>query len=116
MMQLFRDDMLPVGEYLYFDLDVVIVANIDCLFEYEGFGIIRDFINPGAGLLGGKEYNSSIMRLTQNKAIWRQIIDNQSHWKAAQAKIPFFGDQNVISDFVNKSGFCSPCPDQSSWS
>ena len=38
-MQLFRDDMLPVGEYLYFDLDVVIVANIDCLFEYEGFGI-----------------------------------------------------------------------------
>ena len=56
------------------------------------------------------------MRFTQNKAIWRHFVDNQSHWKAAQAKVPFFGDQNVISDFLNKSGFRSPFPDQWSWS
>ena len=72
-MQLFRDDMLPAGEYLYFDLDVVIVDNIDCLFEYDGFGIIRYFVNHDIGLLGGKEYNSSIMRFAQNKAIWRHL-------------------------------------------
>ena len=115
-MQLFRNDMLPVGEYLYFDLDVVIVDNIDCLFEYKGFGITRDFINPEIGLLGGKEYNSSIMRFTQNSAIWKHFKVNESRWKAAQAKTPFFGDQNVISDFLNKSGFDSPFPDQWSWS
>lgn len=115
-MQLFRDDVLPLGEYLYFDLDVVIVDNIDCLFEYEGFGISRDFINPDTGLLGGKEYNSSIMRFTQNKLIWKHFTDNETQWKAAQAKIPFFGDQNVISDFLNRSGYDSPFPDQWIWS
>jgi hypothetical protein len=115
-MQLFRDDMLPVGEYLYFDLDVVIVDNIDCLFEYEGFGITRDFINPDKGLLGGKEYNSSIMRFTQNSATWKHFKVNESRWKATQAKTPFFGDQNVISDFLNKNGFDSPFPDQWIWS
>lgn len=115
-MQLFRDDVLPAGEYLYFDLDVVIVDNIDCFFEYEGFGISRDFINPDKGLLDGREYNSSIMKFTQNKAIWRHFKVNEAQWKAAQAKIPFFGDQNVISDFLNKSGFESPFPDEWIWS
>ena len=69
-MQLFREDVLPRGEYIYFDLDVVIVDNIDCLFEHEGFGIIRDFINPDDGLLGGKEYNSSVMKFTQDRELW----------------------------------------------
>lgn len=115
-MQLFRDDILPIGEYLYFDLDVVIVDNIDCLFEFEGFGITRDFINPETGLLGGKEYNSSIMRFSQNNALWKHFENNQSQWKAAQEKIPFFGDQNVISDFLNKTGFENPFPDDWIWS
>ena len=102
--------------FLRLVLCVVIRKNIDCLFEYDGFSLIRDFMNPDTGLLGGKEFNSSIMRFTQNKAIWRHFVDNHSHWKAAQAKVPFFGDQNVISDFLNKSGFRSPFPDQWSWS
>lgn len=115
-MQLFRDDVLPAGQYLYFDLDVVIVDNIDCLFEFEGFGITRDFINPEKGLLGGKEYNSSIMRFTQNNALWKHFKNNQSRWKAEQQRISFFGDQNVISDFLNKTGFDNPFPDYWIWS
>ena len=115
-MQLFRDDVLPKGQYLYFDLDVVIVDNIDCLFDYQGFGITRDFINPENGLLGGKEYNSSIMRFTQNRALWKHFIDNQDRWKAEQNRISFFGDQNVISDFLNRTGFDNPFPDEWIWS
>ena len=32
-MLLFKPGILPDGEYLYFDLDLVIVDNIDCFFE-----------------------------------------------------------------------------------
>ena len=115
-MQLFKDEVLPPGEYLYFDLDVVIVGDIDCIFEYEGFGITRDFINPDIGLLGGKEYNSSVMIFTQNSAIWAHFINNQTRWAAEQKRIPFFGDQNVISDFLNRNGFDCPFPDEWIWS
>ena len=44
-MLLFKPGILPDGEYLYLDLDVVIVDNIDCFFDFENFGITRDFIN-----------------------------------------------------------------------
>ena len=115
-MQLFREDVLPRGEYIYFDLDVVIVDNIDCLFEHEGFGIIRDFINPDDGLLGGKEYNSSVMKFTQDRELWTYFTENQSRWREEQQRCSFFGDQNVISDFLNKKGFDKPFPDQWIWS
>ena len=115
-MQLFRDDVLPVGDYLYFDLDVVIVDNIDCFFEFIGFGITRDFINPDTGLLGGNEYNSSIMRFTQNKSLWSYFEDNQDRWKKEQQRVPFFGDQNVISDYLNNEGYDKPFPDEWIWS
>ena len=32
-LQMYKKGMLPDGEYLYFDLDVVIVDNIDCFFD-----------------------------------------------------------------------------------
>jgi FkbM family methyltransferase len=115
-MQLFKKDVLPQGEYLYFDLDVVIVDNIDCFFDFEGFGITRDFINPDNGLLGGKEYNSSIMRFTQDEALWNYFLNNQPRWRTAQQKISFFGDQNVISDYLNVTGFNQPFPDDWIWS
>ena len=52
-----------------FDLDVVIIDNIDSLFEFDGFGIARDFVRPDSGILGGKEYNSSVMKFTQNQRL-----------------------------------------------
>ena len=115
-MQLFRVDILPAGQYLYFDLDVVIVDNIDCFFEYEGFGITRDFINPERGLLGDKEYNSSVMRFSPNGNLWQHFLDNQARWIEAQKQVPFFGDQNVISDFINKQGYKGAFPDEWIWS
>ena len=115
-MQLFKTNTLPKGQYLYFDLDVVIVDNIDCFFDFEGFGITRDFINPDQGLLGGKEYNSSVMRFTQNEDLWNYFLANQSAWIKAQQKVPFFGDQNVISSFLNITGFNKAFPDEWIWS
>jgi len=115
-MLLFKQNVLPSGNYLYFDLDVVIVDNIDCFFKFSGFGITRDFINPDNGLLGGKEYNSSIMSFTQDNALWNFFETNQSRLKDAQRKIPFFGDQNVISNYLNNIGFDQPFPDDWIWS
>ena len=115
-MQVFKPGILPEGEYLYFDLDVVIVDNVDCFFNFDGFGITRDFINPDIGLLGGKEFNSSVMRFTQNENLWNYFQANQLSWKRAQQQVPFFGDQNVISSYLNKTGFNSPFPDEWIWS
>lgn len=115
-MQLFKDGVLPDGEYLYFDLDVVIVDNIDCLFDFEGFGITRDFVNPDKGLIDGKEYNSSIMRFTQDAALWDFFEKNQASWREAQQKIGTFGDQNVISAYLNRKSYQTPFPDEWIWS
>ena len=115
-MLLFKPGVLPDGEYLYFDLDVVIVDNIDCFFEFENFGITRDFINPDEGLLEGKEYNSSIMRFSQNEDLWNFFVANQNIWKANQERVNFFGDQNVISAYLNRQDYNSPFPDAWIWS
>ncbi|MDB2513451.1 FkbM family methyltransferase [Alphaproteobacteria bacterium] len=115
-MLLFKPGILPNGEYLYFDLDVVIVDNIDCFFEFENFGITRDFINPEEGLLEGKEYNSSIMRFSQNEELWNFFVANQNIWKANQERVNFFGDQNVISAYLNRHDYNSPFPDAWIWS
>ena len=115
-MLLFKPGILPDGEYLYFDLDVVIVDNIDCFFDFENFGITRDFINPEQGLLDGKEYNSSVMRFTQNEGLWNFFVANQSIWKSNQERVKFFGDQNVISAYLNKQNYNNPFPDEWIWS
>ena len=115
-LQLFEKNVLPDGEYLYFDLDVVIVDNIDCLFNYSGFGITRDFINPDDGLAGGKEYNSSVMRFTQIQKLVDHFNKSKENWLTIQERIPFFGDQNVISDYLNNTGFDRPFPDEWIWS
>lgn len=115
-LQLFRDDILPKDEYLYLDLDVVIVRNIDCLFDWRGFGILRDFLNPDIGHIGGKEYNSSVMRFTQDLRLWKYFNNNHFIWNEYQKKIPIFSDQNVISAYLNKINFNNPFPDDWLWS
>lgn len=116
---MFKDGTLPKGEYLYMDLDVVIVDNIDFLFEHKPFGIIRDFIRPDDGLLPGKEYNSSILRFnnTTTNGIWQHYINNKQLWHNYQKQIHFFGDQNVISHYVNAyPSFLNVFPDERIWS
>ncbi len=115
-MLLFKPGILPDGEYLYFDLDVVIVDDIDCFFEFENFGITRDFVRPDNGLMEGKEYNSSIMRFTQDEQLWNFFVANQKIWKTNQERVTFFGDQNAISAYLNLRDFNNPFPDEWIWS
>lgn len=113
-MLMFKPGMLPPGEYLYLDLDVVILQEIDSLFEHKGFGIIRDFIRPDEGILDGKEYNSSLMRFntTQCAGIYQYYNSNKKSWLEYQKQVHFFGDQNVISSYMNHyPDFCNPFPD-----
>jgi hypothetical protein len=119
-MLLFREGTLPTGEYLYLDLDVIIVNNIDDVFSHPSFGITRDFIRPDNGLLPGPEYNSSVLRF--NTATTQGLYDyyqtNKRAWLDCQRTIaPFFGDQNVISAYVNHyPTFLNVFPDEYCWS
>ena len=116
---LFKDGVLPKAEYLYLDLDVVLVDNIDFLFDHAGFGITRDFIRPTDGLLPGPEFNSSVLRFnnTTTNGIWLHYINNKKLWHDYQKQIHFFGDQNVISHYVNAyPSFLNVFPDERIWS
>ena len=118
-LQMFDPEVLPEGEWLYFDLDVVIVDTIDALFEAPSFGIIRDFIRPENGILPGKEFNSSVMRFNNHdfKGIWKYYHDNMNTWHAYQKQVNFFGDQNVISSYLNHyPEIANPFPDEWLWS
>lgn len=117
---LFKKNFLPSGDYLYLDLDVVIVDNIDCVFDHAGFGITRDFIRPNNGLLPGKEYNSSILRFnnTTTHGIYEYYVQNKQYWLDCQKTIVhWFGDQNLISQYVNHyPDFLNVFPDEWFWS
>lgn len=118
-LQMFKPGVLPDGEYLYFDLDVIIVDNIDSLFEYNSFAAIRDFIRPNDGLLPGNEYNSSCLRFNnvESAGIYTHYINNRKLWHGYQKQIHFFGDQNVISHYLNSYPyFHNPFPDEWLWS
>ena len=81
---------------LYFDLDVVILDNIDCFANFgndETFGVMRDFGQPQMF------YNSSILRFNNSNAtagIWKPFLEKKSEFMRLQ------GDQNVITDLVDK--------------
>ena len=118
-LQMFKEGVLPENEYLYFDLDVVIVDNIDCFFDHKSFAVTRDFIRPDNGLLPGKEYNSSVIRFNTNtvKGIYEYYMQNYKTWHDYQKQIHFFGDQNVISSYVNHyPDFLNVFPDEWLWS
>lgn len=118
-LQLYSKTLLPEGEYLYMDLDVVIVDNIDCFFDHKPFGILRDFIRPDDGLLPGKEYNSSVVKFdnTTTHGIYEYYIQNRKQWADYQKQIHFFGDQNVVSSYLNHyPTFCNHFPDEWAWS
>jgi len=117
---MFKKGVLPVGEYLYLDLDVVIVDNIDCFLDHKSFGITRDFIRPDDGLLPGPEYNSSVLRFDNRttEGIHQYYVNNKSYWLNCQKTIaPFFGDQNLISAYVNAyPDYLNVFPDSWCWS
>jgi len=90
----FSDEMPIHGEILFIDLDVVIINNIDDIFQYEPtkFSIIRDFTR--ASIPTWTKFNSSVFKF--KSANYHHLWDilkndfNQIH--------SFHGDQ----DFLNK--------------
>ena len=95
-LSLFSPEANLMGPCLYFDLDVVILDNIDCFANFgndETFGVMRDFGQPQM------YYNSSILRFNNSNAtagIWKPFLEKQSDFMRLQ------GDQNVITDLVAK--------------
>ena len=73
-LSLFSPEAKLEGPCLYFDLDVVILDNIDCFANFgnaETFGVMRDFGQPQM------YYNSSILRFNNSNAtagIWKPFL------------------------------------------
>lgn len=69
---------------LYFDLDMVIVGNLQPLLDWDGFGIIKDAWLPG--------FNSSVMKLTGNEGFVYDDFIPEDKWRFPQ------GDQQWITE------------------
>src|SRR6056300_972151 len=96
-LQLFSPEANLIGETLYMDLDVVILANIDDMFthgETDTFSIINNFN------LSTKIFNSSIMKFNNETAtniIWRPwLADRNTLQREA-------GDQDVVSKLASNN-------------
>ena len=93
------------GNCLYFDLDVVILDNIDELATFgddDTFGVINDF-NPNSTV-----YNSSIMKFNNKTAdyVWKSFKEDENNM------LRNHGDQNVISHFMKKTPYTKVMPDE----
>ena len=93
------------GENIFFDLDVVILKNINCFATWgdeNTFAIINDF--------SGKDVlNSSIMKwnnINASSLIWETYFKDRPKWRKVQ------GDQNVITDLINKQSILKVFPDE----
>ena len=106
-MQLFSPDSKLDGNTLYMDLDVIILKNIDDMFNHgndNNFVGMNDF-NPSAGV-----FNSSIMKFNNNttsKLIWEEYMKRRAEFRGAH------GDQNIISDLIKNHKDTISFPD--SW-
>jgi len=92
-LQLFKSEFYGItGDILFFDLDVVVTAQIDELFAYAPgqFTIIKD-------LQEGKVYNSSVFRLTVGSQthVWDRFLADKE-----QIMARMHGDQDWISECV----------------
>lgn len=92
----FSQDFPVKGKLLFLDLDIVIIKNIDCFFEYTPtkFCIIRDFtrsMNPS-----WSRYNSSVFRLDSGSLdhVWALLVKDPSVTRRLH------GDQDWIYEKV----------------
>jgi len=95
----FSKDLPINGKILFLDLDVVIIKNIDCFFEYSPskFCIIRDFTR--AMNSAWNRYNSSVFRLDSGTLphVWDNLIRDISITKRLH------GDQDWIFETVKEN-------------
>jgi glycosyltransferase involved in cell wall biosynthesis len=92
---LFKDGLFPKNERMvYFDLDTLIVNNLDDIVAYDGeFAILRDFYNPHQEAPGVMMWRSGVGR-----EIW-------SEWEAQGRPLHEMGDLwwfNTIKDRLGK--------------
>jgi len=104
-LQLFHPETGLNGVNLYFDLDVVLLKNIDCFAQHgdeNSFCILTDFSQPTS------VFNSSIMKWNNNNAskiIWDKYFTDRISYR----KQP--GDQNVITEIIKDNPCLKLFPD-----
>ncbi|MEM5878330.1 MAG: hypothetical protein QXF12_05620 [Candidatus Aenigmatarchaeota archaeon] len=94
-LSLFDKKINPLkGRMLYFDLDIVIISNIDCFIQCENdkLTILNDWIYKKYGI---KKYNSSIMQW--NIELYSDLFD---HFQKITNIKKYAGDQDFITDHV----------------
>lgn len=97
-MTLFNNDVLDNSErVVFFDLDTVILANIDDVFDYDGqFAILSNFSRPMG--INKCKYGSAIMSLGPGEwrqRLWEEFDNNRSHYLTISKKVGL-GDQYII--------------------
>jgi len=104
-LQLFHPESGLKGVNLYFDLDVVILKNIDCFATWGDdltFAITNDFT-------GEEGFNSSIMKwnnINTSEIIWEKYFKDRPKWRKVN------GDQDVITDLIKNQPILKPFPNE----
>jgi hypothetical protein len=94
--EIFREDLVEEGRMIYFDLDVVILNNIDDILDYDGdFAMLRDW---GAYQQKHGIHNSSIMSWKYDKKYFHLYNDFKDRFKTIH------GDQAYISHALEYKG------------
>lgn len=99
-LKVFDKDLGIQGTLLFLDLDVTIISNIDCLFEYNPnkFCIIQDFLRIKDPNYAVK--NSSVFRMEigSHPTVWDDFVKFKDQITAG-----FAGDQDWISARINEA-------------
>ena len=104
-LQLFHPESGLKGANLYFDLDVIILKNINCFANWQDdntFGITNDFT-------GEEGFNSSIMKwnnINASTIIWENYFKDRPKWRKVN------GDQDVITDLIKNQSILKPFPNE----
>jgi hypothetical protein len=104
-LQLFHPESGLKGVNLYFDLDVIILKNINCFANWQDdntFGITNDFT-------GEEGFNSSIMKwnnINTSTIIWENYFKDRPKWRKVN------GDQDVITDLIKNQPILKPFPNE----
>jgi hypothetical protein len=104
-LQLFNKDIGLKGVNLYFDLDVVILKNIDCFATYgddNSFSILKEFNQPTI------IFNSSIMKWNNKTSsfIWDEYDKNFGDY------VLYNTDQHVITKLIMNNDILKLYPDE----
>jgi len=104
-LQLFNKDIGLKGVNLYFDLDVVILKNIDCFATYgddNSFSILKEFNQPTI------IFNSSIMKWNNKTSsfIWDEYDKNFGDY------VLYNTDQHVVTKLIMNNDILKLYPDE----